>query len=142
MTLFESIDDADGSPCMPVAIQFATSNIARQGKLDCDVVHGEVHRSSPVSRGTARARAIGAIDRRTLSPGCIQTAPVSPLRQSADATDQSRSNSLMLVLARVRSSTRLTITAQAVAGPGWPFFKGLGGSMPGTTTEYSGTSPT
>src|SRR6478752_6326545 len=33
----------------------------------------------------------------------------------------------MLVLARVRSSTRLTITAQAVAGPGWPFFSGLAG---------------
>jgi hypothetical protein len=76
------------------------------------------------------------------SLGCIQTAAVGPLRQSADATDQSRSNSLMLVLARVRSSTRLTITAQAVAGPGWPFFKGFGGSVPGTTTEYSGTSPT
>jgi len=47
ITLFESIDDADGSPCMPAAIQFATSNIACQGKRDCDVVHGEVHRSSP-----------------------------------------------------------------------------------------------
>ena len=31
---------------------------------------------------------------------------------------QSRSSSLMLVLARVRSSTLLTITAQAVEGPG------------------------
>ena len=38
----------------------------------------------------------------------------------------------MLVLARVRSSTRLTITAQAVDGPGWPFFSGLAGSVPGT----------
>src|SRR5258706_535480 len=48
----------------------------------------------------------------------------------------------MLVLARVRSSTRLTITAQAVAGPGWPFFSGRDGNVPGTTTAYSGTSPT
>ena len=40
-------------------------------------------------------------------------------------SSQSRSSSLMLVLARVRSSTRLTITAQAVEGPGWPFFSGL-----------------
>src|ERR1700744_3779646 len=47
----------------------------------------------------------------------------------------------MLVLARVRSSPRLTITAQAVAGPGSPFFSGFAGSMPGTTTAYSGTSP-
>src|SRR3954468_11180229 len=39
-------------------------------------------------------------------------------------TYQSRNNSLMLVLARVRSSTRLTITAQAVDGPASPFFKG------------------
>ena len=41
----------------------------------------------------------------------------------------------MLVLERVRSSTRFMITAQAVDGPGWPFFKGLPGSAPGTTTE-------
>src|ERR1700682_514387 len=47
----------------------------------------------------------------------------------------------MLVLARVRSSTRLTMTAQAVEGPGWPFFSGLAGNIPGTTTAYSGTSP-
>src|SRR3954466_13169372 len=47
----------------------------------------------------------------------------------------------MLVLERVRSSTRLTMTAQAVLGPIWPFFMGLPGSAPGTTTEYSGTSP-
>src|ERR1700752_191118 len=83
-----------------------------------------------------RARAIGAIDRRTL-PRLYSDG----IRQS-DAEGQSRSNSLMLVLARGRSATRLTITAQAVAGPGWPFFKGLAGSVPGTTTEYSGTSPT
>ena len=38
----------------------------------------------------------------------------------------------MLVLARVRSSTRLTITAQAVAGPGWPFPRGREGSVPGS----------
>src|SRR5262245_52051773 len=75
-----------------------------------------------------RARSIGAIDRRTL------TRLHSDCDRQAVATDQSRSNSLMLVLARVRSSTRLTITAQAVAGPGWPFFKDFGGSVPGTTT--------
>ena len=49
---------------------------------------------------------------------------------------QSRNSSLMLVLERVRSSTRLTITAQASAGP-----PSLPGSAPGTTTEYSGTRP-
>jgi hypothetical protein len=37
----------------------------------------------------------------------------------------------MLVLARVFSSTRLTITAQAVEGPGCPFFNGFPGSAPG-----------
>ena len=47
----------------------------------------------------------------------------------------------MLVLERVRSSTRFMITAQAVDGPGWPFGSGLPGRAPGTTTEYSGTSP-
>jgi len=35
----------------------------------------------------------------------------------------------MLVLARVRSSTRLTITAQAVEGPGCPFFSGRAGNV-------------
>ena len=39
----------------------------------------------------------------------------------------------MLVLARVRSSTHLTMTAQAVEGPGWPFFRGLAGNIPGRT---------
>ena len=48
---------------------------------------------------------------------------------------QSRSNSLIEVLERVRSSTRLTITAQYSDGPGVPSGKGLPGSVPGTTTE-------
>ena len=48
---------------------------------------------------------------------------------------QSRSSSLMLVLARVFSSTCLTMTAQAWCGPAPPFFPGLPGRLPGTTTE-------
>ena len=49
---------------------------------------------------------------------------------------QSRSNSLMLVLARVFSSTRLTITAQ-VEARAWlrRSLLGLPGMVPGTTTE-------
>src|SRR5581483_2640193 len=54
---------------------------------------------------------------------------------------QSLSNSLMLVLLRVFSSTRLTMTAQYSPGPGSPFFIGFPGVVPGTTTEYAGTSP-
>src|SRR6185369_8599482 len=54
---------------------------------------------------------------------------------------QSRSNSLMLVLERVCSSTVLTMTAQASDGPGDPFGNGFPGREPGTTTAYSGTSP-
>src|SRR5688500_9426695 len=42
----------------------------------------------------------------------------------------------MLVLERVRSSTRLTMTAQARLGP--PFSLGI---APGTTTEEAGTRP-
>ena len=53
---------------------------------------------------------------------------------------QSRKSSLMLVLERVRSSTCLTITAQARDGPGSPFASGLPGKLPGTTTELGGTS--
>ena len=48
---------------------------------------------------------------------------------------QSRSSSLIEVLARVRSSTRLTITAQASDGPGLPSASGRPGRLPGTTTE-------
>ena len=48
---------------------------------------------------------------------------------------QSRSSSLTEVLARVRSSTRLTMTAQARLGPGEPSGRGRPGSVPGTTTE-------
>ena len=51
-----------------------------------------------------------------------------------DAPLQSRSNSLMLVLARVFSSTRLTMTAQARLGAGSPSARGLPGRLPGTTT--------
>jgi len=32
IALFESIDDADGSPCMPAAIQFATLKYGVSGK--------------------------------------------------------------------------------------------------------------
>ena len=48
---------------------------------------------------------------------------------------QSRNSSLMEVLARVRSSTRLTMTAQSVDGPGEPSGSGRAGNEPGTTTE-------
>ena len=37
----------------------------------------------------------------------------------------------MLVLERVRSSTRFMITAQAVEGPGWPFCQRLAGQGAG-----------
>jgi hypothetical protein len=46
------------------------------------------------------------------------------------STYQSLSSSLMLVLDRVRSSTRLTMTAQASDGP-----PSLPGRAPGTTTD-------
>jgi hypothetical protein len=49
---------------------------------------------------------------------------------------QSRSKSLIEVFARVRASTRLTITAQASPGR-----SAACGRMPGTTTEYGGTRP-
>src|SRR5215472_12828200 len=65
----------------------------------------------------------------------------SALPMALAAENQSLSSSLMLVLERVRSSTRLMMTAQAVEGPTCPFFIGLPGSAPGTTTAYSGTSP-
>ena len=48
---------------------------------------------------------------------------------------QSRSSSLIAVLARVCASTRLTITAQYSEGPGEPSGSGLPGSEPGTTTD-------
>ena len=57
---------------------------------------------------------------------------VGPIHRHARI--QSRSNSLMLVLARVFASTRLTITAQARLGPAAPFACGLPGILPGTTT--------
>ena len=41
----------------------------------------------------------------------------------------------MLVFERVRSSTRLTMTAQYRFGPGSPLGKGLPGIVPDTTTE-------
>ena len=41
----------------------------------------------------------------------------------------------MDVFARVRASTRLTMTAQASDGPGEPSGNGLPGRPPGTTTE-------
>ena len=43
----------------------------------------------------------------------------------------------MPVFERVCASTVLTMTAQASAGPGVPSGKGLPGSEPGTSTEYS-----
>jgi hypothetical protein len=39
MPLFESIDEADGSPRMPAPIQFTTSSILRDGMHDSG--HGE-----------------------------------------------------------------------------------------------------
>ncbi len=49
---------------------------------------------------------------------------------------QSRNSSLIAVLARVRASTRFTITAQARDGCGRPSSAGrAGGIVPGTTTE-------
>ena len=56
-------------------------------------------------------------------------------RQRIGEPAQSRNNSLIEVLARVRSSTRLTITTQASEGPGEPSGSGLPGSDPGITTE-------
>src|SRR5690348_12812075 len=55
--------------------------------------------------------------------------------QRVSEVAQSRSNSLIEVLARVRSSTRLTITQQASEGPGEPSGSGLPGNAPGITTE-------
>ncbi len=48
---------------------------------------------------------------------------------------QSRSNSLIDVLARVCASTVFTITAQYRPGPGVPSGNGRPANVPGTTTE-------
>ena len=88
----------------------------------------------------AIALELGRLD-RLHSAGLLTVAAGShgqqmPDRQPISWAYQSRSSSLMLVFERVRSSTRLTITAQASAGP-----PSLPGRAPGTTTEYSGTRP-
>ena len=58
---------------------------------------------------------------------------VSPIHRR-NANFQSRSNSLMLVLARVFSSTRLTMTAHERLGVTPPPARGAPGRLPGTTT--------
>src|SRR5262245_5024272 len=57
------------------------------------------------------------------------------------ARAQSLSNSLIEVLARVRSSTVFTMTAQYSDGPGVPSGSGFPGMAPETTTEKGGTRP-
>ena len=52
-----------------------------------------------------------------------------------DGRAQSRSSSLIAVLARVRASTRFTITAQASEGSGRSPAGETCGMVPGTTTE-------
>ena len=92
--------------------------------------------SEPVKRVDASVRALA--DDMPIQNVWRPMRPWNPLKRYAQSIDptagQSRSNSLMLVLARVFSSTRLTMTAQERLGLGSPLARGLPGSVPGTTT--------
>jgi len=102
---------------MAAAHHKRASNISREGTRDSDVAHSNrcrrwQHSSSDIVAELQPVSCAKAT--RVRQP----RAQPRTLRQSivSGALRQSRSNSLMLVFARVRSSTRLTITAQAVAG--------------------------
>ena len=95
----------------------------------------------PVSEAGPWSCSAGGVPLRSQDP---LTPALSPREREKDGLGhlrsrrhrlQSRSRSLMLVLDRVCSSTRFTITAQDSAGPGVPSGKGRPGRVPGTTTE-------
>src|SRR3954470_11601457 len=74
-------------------------------------------------------------ERRRAEPALTLEPAVEGEEDVGRAHAQSRRSSLMLVLARVCASTRLTITAQDSEGPGEPSGRSLPGKVPGTTTE-------
>ena len=90
---------------------------------------------------------LGDLVAAKIIPASLAASQAAEAQQNAGNGDgigghaQSLSSSLMEVLERVRSSTRLTMTAQYKFGPGSPFGNGLPGIVPDTTTEYGGTSP-
>ena len=86
----------------------------------------------PASSGVSERQAMSCFARSSV---CRWMSAVETVR-ALTMRGQARSSSLIEVFARVASSTRLTITAQASE-----YLPSADGRLPGTTTEPDGTRP-